>query len=68
MSKFQIQLYSLTHVPTHLPLKQGLARHRPNAHQILNISDTVYCLLLTYTVYHLLSTVYSLLSPVYYVN
>ena len=38
------------------------------AHRILNISDTVYCLLSTYTVYPLLSTVYSLLSTVYYVN
>ena len=48
--------------------KQGPTRHRPIAHRILNISDTLYCLLSTYRVYHLLSTVYSLLSTVSYFN
>ena len=50
---------------TVLKKKQGSTRHRTMGHQILNISDTVYCLLSTYTAYHLLSTVYSLLSTVY---
>ena len=44
--------------------KQGPTRHTPMAHRIVNISNTVYCLLSTYTVYHLLSTVYSLMSTV----